>query len=72
MSLEAPLSDLPFEGRVLSVEETAEGLAGWVEVRGARIWVNLSLVPEVRPGDRVLVQGKVALGKLEERHEVHR
>ena len=72
MGPQTPLSDLPFEGRVLSIEETEEGLVGWVEVRGARIRVNLSLVPEVRPGDWVLVQGKVALGRVEgRRDEVH-
>jgi len=37
-----------------------------VTVRGARVEVLTDLVPDLRPGDRILFQGKVALARVEE------
>ncbi len=66
-------SDIPFEAVILQLEETDEGRMAWVEYRGVRVRVSLALVPDARPGDRVLVQGRTALSVLieESRNAVH-
>lgn len=57
--------EILFEGKVLRIREEEDMKDGWVELHGVRIRVNLSLVPEVQEGDRVLVQGRMALSRIE-------
>lgn len=64
--------DILFEGTVLTVEKTPEGESGWVEHKGVRTLVNLSLVPGIKPGKKALVCGRVALSCLEENNEIRR
>jgi hydrogenase expression/formation protein HypC len=51
-------------GKVLAVEESANGRSGRVSVRGARVLVALDLVPEARTGDFVLVHAGVAIARV--------
>ncbi|MCI0441696.1 HypC/HybG/HupF family hydrogenase formation chaperone [bacterium] len=69
MSDVAP-GEILFEARVLSIADSEEGRLGLVNFRGVRILIQLSLLPEVQPGDFVLVQGRFALSRLEEVNEV--
>jgi hydrogenase maturation factor len=62
--------DILFEAQVLSVEDSDEGRIGMVDLHGVRIVVHLSLIPEARPGDVILVQGRFALSRMEDAHEV--
>lgn len=62
--------EIMFEGHVSKVEDSADGKVGWVEFHGARVMVNLSLVPSVQEGDTVLVQGRFALSTVEGDYEV--
>ena len=48
-------------GWLVDVRESASGVVGRVDVRGARVEVALDLVPGVRAGDAVLVHAGVAL-----------
>lgn len=57
-------SDEAVQVQVLSVDEAA-GLA-CVTVQDTTEEVDISLVDSVAPGDRLLVHGGVAIGKLEE------
>jgi hydrogenase maturation factor len=57
--------DIVFEGKVLRIREDEDEKNGWVDLHGVRIRVNLSRVPDVREGDRVLVQGRTALSRIE-------
>ena len=57
--------ELLFEGKVLRIRDEEDLKDGWVEIHGVRVRVNLSLVPEVQVGDRVLVQGRTALSRIE-------
>jgi hydrogenase maturation factor len=52
-------------GRVVSVPAGGEPLSGTVSVGGAIVRVNLELVPGVRPGDEVLVESGVAIGRAD-------
>ncbi len=65
--------DVPFEATILRIEEGEDGRLAWVEYRGVRVQVSLAFVPNARPGDRVLVQGRVALSLISEEsdHAVH-
>lgn len=58
--------EILFEARVLSVQGSNEERIGMVDFRGVRIVIHLSLVPEVKPGDLILVQGRFALAQVEE------
>jgi hydrogenase maturation factor len=62
--------EILFEARVLSVEDSTEERIGMVDFHGVRIAIQLSLVPDVKPGDRILVQGRFALARVEDTHEV--
>lgn len=57
--------EILFEGKVLRIRDEEDVKDGWVELQGVRIRVNLSLLPEVEVGDRVLVQGRMALSRIE-------
>ena len=52
---------LPFTGRLVALQDGADGRIGRVSVRGAQVDVALDLVPEAKPGDSVLVHAGVAL-----------
>jgi len=56
--------EMVFEGKVLRIREEHDEKRGWVDLHGVRIRVNLSMLPEVREGDRVLVQGRTALSRI--------
>ncbi|HEU5394889.1 MAG TPA: HypC/HybG/HupF family hydrogenase formation chaperone [Candidatus Methylomirabilis sp.] len=64
------------EAEVVLVRRGGFGREALVRVGGAFVPVDLSLVREVRPGDRVLVQGRVALARIDRErsreHEVRR
>jgi hydrogenase maturation factor len=62
--------EILFEAKVLSVEDTEEGKMGVVEYCGVKIEINLSLVPESQTTDIVLVQGRFALARIENSHEI--
>ena len=55
-----------FEAKVLTIQDSEEGKIGWVAFHGVRILVNLSLVPGIKVGEKVLVNGRVALSPVEE------
>jgi hydrogenase maturation factor len=59
-----------FEGQVLSLEQSEHGTEGWVDFHGVRTRVNLSLVPGVEAGQWVVVNGRVAISRLEETDEI--
>jgi hydrogenase maturation factor len=59
-------SEVLFEARVFRLDDSDELLAAWVDYRGARLKINLEMVPEAEPGDVVLVQGRVAISRIEE------
>jgi len=56
----------PVVGRLESVRELPDGRWGTIDVRGARVEVALDAVPEARVGDSLLVEGGVALARLQE------
>lgn len=58
-------SEVFFEGEVVRIREQEDQKDGWVELQGVRIRVNLSLLPKVQVGDRVLVQGRMALSLVQ-------
>lgn len=64
------------EAEVVLVRRNGFGREALVRAGGVYVPVNLSLVREVRPGDRVLVQGRVALARIDRKpdreHEVRR
>lgn len=64
------------EAEVVLVRRNGFGREGVVRVRGAYVPVDLAFVREIRPGDRVLVQGRVALARIDcgrkRDHEVRR
>lgn len=64
------------EAEVVLVRGSGPGREGLVRVGGAYVPVNLTFVREIRPGDRVLVQGRVALARIDRKrdreHEVRR
>ncbi|HSE43535.1 MAG TPA: HypC/HybG/HupF family hydrogenase formation chaperone [Acidobacteriota bacterium] len=62
--------EILFEAEVLSVEDSSEGRIGVVQFHGVKIRVYLSLLPEVGQGDVVLIQGRFALSRREDEHEV--
>ena len=51
--------------RLLSIDESAEGSTGFVELDGLRRHASLLLVPEAQPGDWLLVGAGNALRRLE-------
>jgi hydrogenase maturation factor len=53
------------EAEVVLVRRGGFAREALVRVGGAYLPVSLSLVREVRPGDRVLVQGRVALARID-------
>lgn len=53
------------EADVVLVRRNGCGREALVRVGGVCVPVSLSLIREVRPGDRVLVQGRVALARIE-------
>jgi hydrogenase maturation factor len=53
------------EAEVVLVRSNGFGREALVRAGNAYVPVNLSLVREVRPGDRVLVQGRVALARID-------
>ena len=57
--------DLRFEGKVLRILDEQEQKNGWVDLQGVRIRVNLSRLPDVHEGDHVVVQGRMALSRVE-------
>lgn len=59
--------EILFEGKVLRILQEEDGKNGWVDLQGVRIRVNLSLLPEVHEGDCVLVQGRMALSRIDKR-----
>lgn len=66
----ATSDEILFEGQVSKIEDSTDGKVGWVEFHGARILVNLALLPAIRVGDTVLVQGRFALSTVEGEHEI--
>jgi hydrogenase maturation factor len=62
--------EILFETRVLSVLQSNEGRIGIVDFHGVRFVIHLSLLPDVKAGDVVLVQGRFALARVEDVHEV--
>jgi hydrogenase maturation factor len=58
-------SEIIFEGKVIRIQELEDQKQGWVELRGVRVRVDLSLLPAVQVGDHVLVQGRLALSRIE-------
>ncbi len=57
---------LAIPGQVIEIMETELGLAGKVSFGGAVRDVNLSCVPEVKPGDYVVVHVGLALSIIDE------
>jgi len=53
------------EAEVVLVRQNEFGPEGLVRVGGAYVPVNLAFVREIHPGDRVLVQGRVALARID-------
>jgi len=64
------MSDVLFEAHVLFVEDSDDGKTGIVDFQGVRIPINLSLVPGIRVGDVVLIEGRFALTRVEGRNEI--
>ena len=62
--------EILFQARVLSVQGSDEERTGMVDFRGVRMEINLALVPDVKPGNLVLVQGRFALALVEDVNEV--
>lgn len=62
--------EILFQARVLSIQGSNEERTGTVDFRGVRIAINLSLVPDVKPGDLILVQGRFALALVEDVNEI--
>jgi hypothetical protein len=64
------------EGEVVVVRCNGYGREAVIRALGAFVPVNLSLVRGVRPGDRLLVQGRVALARIDREagreHEIPR
>jgi hydrogenase assembly chaperone HypC/HupF len=60
-------SDQALPARVLSID-AATGLA-LVEIENITEEIDISLVDEVSPGDRVLVHGGIAIANLEEAND---
>lgn len=58
-------SEVYFEGKVVRIREQEDQKEGWVEFQGVRIRVDLSLLPQVQIGDRVLVHGRMALSLVQ-------
>jgi hydrogenase maturation factor len=63
-------SDVLFEAQVLYLEDSEDGKTGVADFQGVRIPVNLSLVPGIRPGDIVLIEGRIALTRVEDTNEI--
>ena len=55
-----------FVGRIQAILDGAAGRRAALSVRGARVEVELELLPEARVGDSVLVHAGVALALLEQ------
>jgi hydrogenase maturation factor len=53
------------EAEVVLVRRNGFGREALVRTGGVYLPVSLSLIREVRPGDRVLVQGRVALARID-------
>lgn len=58
-------ADVLFEGKVVRIRSQEEQTDGWVDLHGVRIRVNLTFVPDVKVGDHVLVQGRIALSRID-------
>lgn len=62
--------EILFQARILSIEGSDEERTGMVDFRGVRLEINVSLVPDAKPGNLVLVQGRFALAVVEDVNEV--
>ncbi|MBM4168779.1 MAG: HypC/HybG/HupF family hydrogenase formation chaperone [Ignavibacteria bacterium] len=56
-------------GEIIEIIHDADGRRAIVRVRGARMNVTIALVPDVKPGDRVLIESGVAIAKVNEGEE---
>jgi hydrogenase maturation factor len=57
--------DALLEAEVVLVRRNGFGREALIRAGGVYVPVNLSLVREIRPGDRVLVQGRFALARID-------
>jgi hydrogenase maturation factor len=64
------LSDVLFEAQILYIEDSEDGKTGIADFQGVRLPVNLSLIPGIRPGDIVLIEGRMALARVEDQNEI--
>ena len=65
-AMTASPAEFSFEGKVLALRNSDEGIVGWVEFQGIRFRVNLSLLPGIHEGEKVMVCGRTAMSRANE------
>ena len=66
------IEDLLFEAKVITIEREGDEISGYVEMKGLQVKVDLSLVPNIVEGERVLICGRVGLSSVAKNHEIRR
>ncbi len=56
-------------GEIIQIVQDFEEPRAIVRVKGARMTVSITLIPDAQPGEKVLIESGVAISKINEREE---